>query len=179
MLSEDFRKAWPYEFGLVYSVTLTKTSLQTQLQVRNEGTQNFEFQVLMHTYLNIAVCLSSSSWLCLPMTSFKLGNHKLTELHRISLLFASRTWGPRPTLTRPVTLPPTLKPPRLWPSPEKLTASTRTLIPLCRSLSLLLQTTNLCFRLHARPWRTLWSGTLGSKRPRAWLTLARMRHTRT
>ncbi|KAJ5631400.1 uncharacterized protein N7484_011500 [Penicillium longicatenatum] len=54
MLSEDFRKAWPYEFGLVYSVTLTKTSLQTQLQVRNEGTQNFEFQVLMHTYLNIA-----------------------------------------------------------------------------------------------------------------------------
>ncbi|KAJ5949076.1 hypothetical protein N7454_000660 [Penicillium verhagenii] len=54
MLSEEFRKAWPYEFGLVYSVTLTKTSLQTQLQVRNEGTQNFEFQVLMHTYLNIA-----------------------------------------------------------------------------------------------------------------------------
>ncbi|KAJ5564945.1 hypothetical protein N7513_001187 [Penicillium frequentans] len=53
MLSEEFRKAWPYEFGLVYSVTLTKTSLQTQLQVRNEGTQNFEFQVLMHTYLNI------------------------------------------------------------------------------------------------------------------------------
>jgi len=59
MLSEESRKAWPYEFGLVYSVTLTKTSLQTQLQVRNEGTQNFEFQVLMHTYLNIAVCLSS------------------------------------------------------------------------------------------------------------------------
>ncbi|KAJ5108027.1 hypothetical protein N7456_004702 [Penicillium angulare] len=54
MLSEEFRKAWPYEFGLVYSVTLTKTSLQTQLQVRNEGTQNFEFQVLMHTYLSVA-----------------------------------------------------------------------------------------------------------------------------
>ncbi|KAJ6084126.1 hypothetical protein N7486_010926 [Penicillium sp. IBT 16267x] len=54
MLSEEHRKAWPYEFGLVYSVTLTKNSLQTQLQVRNEGAQNFEFQVLMHTYLNIA-----------------------------------------------------------------------------------------------------------------------------
>ncbi|KAJ5280837.1 hypothetical protein N7478_006209 [Penicillium angulare] len=54
MLSEEFRKAWPYEFGLVYSVTLTKNSLQTQLQVRNEGTQNFEFQVLMHTYLSVA-----------------------------------------------------------------------------------------------------------------------------
>ncbi|KAJ5579816.1 uncharacterized protein N7459_005801 [Penicillium hispanicum] len=53
MLSEEFRKAWPYEFGLVYSVTLTKATLETALQVRNEGTQNFEFQVLMHTYLNI------------------------------------------------------------------------------------------------------------------------------
>ncbi|KAJ5622355.1 Aldose 1-/Glucose-6-phosphate 1-epimerase [Penicillium herquei] len=54
MLSEEFRKAWPYEFGLVYSVTLTETSLRTQLQVRNEGTENFEFQVLMHTYLSVA-----------------------------------------------------------------------------------------------------------------------------
>lgn len=55
MLSDEFRKAWPYEFGLVYSVTLTKTTLETTLQVRNEGTQNFEFQVLMHSYLNIHV----------------------------------------------------------------------------------------------------------------------------
>ncbi|KAJ6015451.1 Aldose 1-/Glucose-6-phosphate 1-epimerase [Penicillium herquei] len=54
MLSEEFRAAWPYEFGLVYSVTLTETTLRTQLQVRNEGTQNFEFQVLMHTYLSVA-----------------------------------------------------------------------------------------------------------------------------
>ncbi|KAJ5610620.1 hypothetical protein N7510_007339 [Penicillium lagena] len=53
MLSEEFRKAWPYEFGLVYSVTLTKDALETTLQVRNEGKQNFEFQVLMHTYLNV------------------------------------------------------------------------------------------------------------------------------
>ena len=57
MLSEEFRKAWPYEFGLVYRVTLTKSTLQTALEVRNEGTQNFEFQVLMHSYLRIAVCL--------------------------------------------------------------------------------------------------------------------------
>ncbi|KAJ5731375.1 Aldose 1-/Glucose-6-phosphate 1-epimerase [Penicillium malachiteum] len=54
MLSKEFRTAWPYEFGLVYSVTLTKTSLRTQLQVRNEGTKSFEFQVLMHTYLSVA-----------------------------------------------------------------------------------------------------------------------------
>lgn len=55
MLSEEFRKAWPYEFGLVYSITLTKDALETTLQVRNEGKQNFEFQVLMHTYLNVEV----------------------------------------------------------------------------------------------------------------------------
>lgn len=55
MLSEEFRKAWPYEFGLVYSVTLTKDALATALQVANEGKQNFEFQVLMHTYLKIEV----------------------------------------------------------------------------------------------------------------------------
>lgn len=56
MLTEEFRKAWPLEFGLVYSVTLTKDTLETSLQVRNEGNQNFEFQVLMHTYFNIEVC---------------------------------------------------------------------------------------------------------------------------
>ena len=55
MLTEEFREAWHYEFGLVYSVTLTKDTLETALQVRNEGKQNFEFQTLMHTYLNIAV----------------------------------------------------------------------------------------------------------------------------
>ncbi|KAL5362075.1 galactose mutarotase-like domain-containing protein [Aspergillus floccosus] len=53
MLSDEFQKAWPYEFGLVYSVTLTKDSLETSLQVQNKGSQNFDFQVLMHTYLNI------------------------------------------------------------------------------------------------------------------------------
>ncbi|KAJ5465017.1 uncharacterized protein N7458_000703 [Penicillium daleae] len=53
MLSEEFRKAWPHEFGLVYSVTLTKDALRTSLQVTNEGKENFEFQVLMHTYLAV------------------------------------------------------------------------------------------------------------------------------
>jgi glucose-6-phosphate 1-epimerase len=54
MLSEDFKKAWPYEFGLVYSVTLSKDGLATSLNVTNEGKQNFDFQVLMHTYLRVA-----------------------------------------------------------------------------------------------------------------------------
>lgn len=57
MLSEDFRKAWPYEFGLVYSVTLSKEGLGTSLQVQNKGTQDFEFQVLLHTYLSVEVGL--------------------------------------------------------------------------------------------------------------------------
>lgn len=57
MLSEDFRKAWPYEFGLVYSVTLTKGALETSLQVQNKGSQNFEFKTLLHTYLNVDVSL--------------------------------------------------------------------------------------------------------------------------
>lgn len=61
LLSEDFRKAWPFEFALVYSVTLSKDSLATALEVRNEGKQNFDFQVLLHTYLSVEVCLPSSA----------------------------------------------------------------------------------------------------------------------
>lgn len=55
-LSADAKKAWPYEFGLVYSVTLGRDGLQTMLNVRNEGKEAFEFQMLLHTYLRIKVC---------------------------------------------------------------------------------------------------------------------------
>lgn len=65
MLSEGFQKAWPYQFGLVYSVTLTKGSLETSLQVQNQGEQNFDFQVLMHTYLSVEVCHNPTSGLWL------------------------------------------------------------------------------------------------------------------
>ena len=54
-LSEEARKAWPLEFGLVYSVTLAKDSLQTILNVCNEGDKSFEFQMLLHTYLKVQV----------------------------------------------------------------------------------------------------------------------------
>jgi hypothetical protein len=37
MLADEFRAAWPYEFGLVYSVTLTTNSLETALQVSLPG----------------------------------------------------------------------------------------------------------------------------------------------
>lgn len=53
MLSEDFQKAWSYEFELVYSIILSGASLETQLQVNNKSSKSFEFQVLTHTYLRI------------------------------------------------------------------------------------------------------------------------------
>lgn len=60
MLSEDFQKAWSYEFELVYSVILSGASLETQLQVNNKSSKSFEFQVLTHTYLRIEVFLANS-----------------------------------------------------------------------------------------------------------------------
>ena len=68
LLSEEFRKAWPYEFGLVYSVTLARNTLETALEVRNEGQQNFEFQVLMHSYLNIEVWSGKLVFIALFLT---------------------------------------------------------------------------------------------------------------
>jgi glucose-6-phosphate 1-epimerase len=53
MLEDTFKKAWPYDFGLVYSVTLTKASLVTLLQVQNNGADPFDFQVLFHSYFRV------------------------------------------------------------------------------------------------------------------------------
>ncbi|KAG9228760.1 putative glucose-6-phosphate 1-epimerase [Amylocarpus encephaloides] len=53
-LSEASKKAWPYSFGLIYSVTLGKDSLTTSMVVRNEGGEAWEFQALMHSYLRVA-----------------------------------------------------------------------------------------------------------------------------
>ncbi|KAH8650646.1 putative glucose-6-phosphate 1-epimerase [Tricladium varicosporioides] len=52
-LSDASKKAWPYQFGLIYSVTLGKDGLTTSMVVRNEGEAAWEFQVLMHSYLKI------------------------------------------------------------------------------------------------------------------------------
>ncbi|KAK6427959.1 hypothetical protein LTR95_015900, partial [Oleoguttula sp. CCFEE 5521] len=52
-ISADHKKAWPYDFGLVYSVTLGKDGLQTMLNVRNEGKEAFEFQMLLHSYWTV------------------------------------------------------------------------------------------------------------------------------
>jgi glucose-6-phosphate 1-epimerase len=51
------RELWPYAFGLVYSVTLNRDSLTTNLVVTNDDTKPFDVQVLMHTYLRVKVSL--------------------------------------------------------------------------------------------------------------------------
>ena len=54
-LSEEAKNAWPYDFGLVYSVTLGRDRLQTMLNVRNTGDKSFEFQMLLHSYFRVDV----------------------------------------------------------------------------------------------------------------------------
>jgi glucose-6-phosphate 1-epimerase len=53
-LPDKFKKAWPYDFGLTYNVTLSPEGLHTMLTVQNSG-PSFDFQVLMHTYLHVDV----------------------------------------------------------------------------------------------------------------------------
>lgn len=55
ILSEDNKKKWPFEFGLVYSVTLGNGTLETGLRVHNKDEKAFEFQCLFHTYLSVPV----------------------------------------------------------------------------------------------------------------------------
>ena len=59
MLDEKSKAAWPYQFGLTYSVTLAAGELTTSMQVANtgegEGGKPLEFQVLWHTYLGVDV----------------------------------------------------------------------------------------------------------------------------
>jgi glucose-6-phosphate 1-epimerase len=57
-LDEVSRKAWPYSFGLIYSVTLTRGGLETSIVVRNEGDEAWDFQTLLHTYFKVDVCLA-------------------------------------------------------------------------------------------------------------------------
>lgn len=52
-LSDESKKAWPYQFSLVYSVTLARGGLSTMLTVNNLGDKAFDFQMLLHTYFRI------------------------------------------------------------------------------------------------------------------------------
>ena len=46
-----------YQFGVTYSVTLSKDDLETSLAIRNTGEKDFEFQTLLHSYWAINVSL--------------------------------------------------------------------------------------------------------------------------
>jgi len=62
-LDAKTRALWPYAFNMIYSVTLERDSLTTNLVVTNDGDEPFECQVLMHTYLRVKVresCFASS-----------------------------------------------------------------------------------------------------------------------
>jgi glucose-6-phosphate 1-epimerase len=56
-LDDAAKMAWPYNFGLIYSITFNKDELETSILVRNEGGEPWEFQTLMHTYLRVKVCI--------------------------------------------------------------------------------------------------------------------------
>lgn len=55
MLPEKTKSLWPYEFGLVYSVTLSKGKLEAQLHVQNKDNKAFDFHVLYHSYFTCKV----------------------------------------------------------------------------------------------------------------------------
>jgi glucose-6-phosphate 1-epimerase len=56
------RRLWPYEFNLIYSITLDRESLSTGLVITNKGDKPFECQMLLHTYLRVGV--STQTCLC-------------------------------------------------------------------------------------------------------------------
>ena len=58
-LTIESRKQWPFDFGLIYSVVLSKTALETKILVRNEGGVSFDFNLLFHTYLRVPVSVSN------------------------------------------------------------------------------------------------------------------------
>lgn len=53
--SDATRALWPYEFNLIYSVTLERNGLNTSIVINNRDTKAFEFEVLLHTYLKVKV----------------------------------------------------------------------------------------------------------------------------
>ncbi|KAG0092616.1 hypothetical protein BGZ92_009169 [Podila epicladia] len=53
MITEEFRKLWPFDFSLVYTVRLTADNIETGLRVHNIGDRAFDFNALLHTYFLI------------------------------------------------------------------------------------------------------------------------------
>ena len=90
-LDEGSKKAWPHEFGLIYSVTLGREGLTTSIVVRNEGETAWEFQVLMHSYLRINVRPSLITTPCLATL--------MSNSYRTSPRFRLRASNLPPSLT--------------------------------------------------------------------------------
>ncbi|CAG8485405.1 4508_t:CDS:2 [Scutellospora calospora] len=54
---ENFHKEWPKKFELIFTVTLTANTLKNTLEVRNNGTEPFEFNALLHTYYSVPISI--------------------------------------------------------------------------------------------------------------------------
>ncbi|KAI9674900.1 MAG: hypothetical protein M1829_003640 [Trizodia sp. TS-e1964] len=54
-LAPEMRAAWPFDFSLIYSVTLGRDGreLETSMFVRNEGDVSFDVQLLFHSYFAV------------------------------------------------------------------------------------------------------------------------------
>ena len=50
---DDTLKVWPHQFELVLTIVLKATSLSQQLTVKNTGSESFDFNTLLHTYLHV------------------------------------------------------------------------------------------------------------------------------
>lgn len=54
-LDDETQAKWGYKFGAIYSVALDRGTLSTALVITNEGSEAFDCQVLLHTYLRVGV----------------------------------------------------------------------------------------------------------------------------
>ncbi|KAI5964323.1 YMR099C [Candida pseudojiufengensis] len=52
-LSEETRSLWPFNFTLIYTISLKEDKLTTKIEVENSGRKEFEFNWLFHTYYKI------------------------------------------------------------------------------------------------------------------------------
>lgn len=51
LLPSKWQQAWPYNFKLIYTVTLGEETLTSALEVENVDSKPFEFNILFHHYL--------------------------------------------------------------------------------------------------------------------------------
>lgn len=51
--NEETRSQWPHNFALTYTITLTDTQLDMQLNVCNTSSAPFDFTAALHTYLRV------------------------------------------------------------------------------------------------------------------------------